>query len=111
MIALLPQPNTKAYGQISVLTQWQAKACKAFSVSPKAFVPQPQIWSSIISLEFYPQPLYLADRESLYKVVKTAFSKRRKMLRQSLKGLGPNIDIEALLSRRQHPGDSNEQRT
>jgi 16S rRNA (adenine1518-N6/adenine1519-N6)-dimethyltransferase len=92
---IVAAPGTKAYGRLSVLAGWRTTAQILFDISPRAFVPAPQVTSSVVRLVPRPQPL-LCDRRLLERVVEAAFGQRRKMLRQSLKPLA--VDAPALLS-------------
>ncbi len=91
---LVAQPGGKAYGRLSVITQWRAEVRHEFNVSKHAFTPPPKVASSVVSLIPRPAPLAPADWESLEKVTAQAFGQRRKMLRSSLKPL--NLDFSAL---------------
>ena len=91
---LTAPPATKAYGRLSVLTQWLCDVEQLFHVNPRAFTPPPAVNSTVVRLTPRPQPLAPARRETLERVTAAAFGQRRKMLRQSLKSLG--IDGEAL---------------
>jgi 16S rRNA (adenine1518-N6/adenine1519-N6)-dimethyltransferase len=86
--------DTKAYGRLSVMTQWLCDVEQLFHVNPKAFTPPPAVNSTVVKLTPRPQPLAPARRETLERVTAAAFGQRRKMLRQSLKSLG--VDGEAL---------------
>lgn len=86
--------DTKAYGRLSVLTQWLCDVEQLFHVNPKAFTPPPAVNSTVVRLTPRPAPLAPARRETLERVTAAAFGQRRKMLRQSLKSLG--VDAEAL---------------
>ncbi len=86
--------DTKAYGRLSVLTQWLCDVEQLFHVNPKAFTPPPAVNSTVVRLTPRGQPLAPAKRETLERVTAAAFGQRRKMLRQSLKSLG--VDAEAL---------------
>jgi 16S rRNA (adenine1518-N6/adenine1519-N6)-dimethyltransferase len=88
-------PGTKAYGRLSVLAGWRTAAQILFDIAPRAFVPAPQVTSSVVRLVPRPQPLP-CDRRLLERVVEAAFGQRRKMLRQSIKSLG--VDALALLT-------------
>jgi 16S rRNA (adenine1518-N6/adenine1519-N6)-dimethyltransferase len=88
-------PGTKAYGRLSVLAGWRTTAQILFDIAPRAFVPAPQVTSSVVRLMPRAQPLP-CDRRLLERVVEAAFGQRRKMLRQSLKSLG--VDAPALLT-------------
>lgn len=86
--------DTKAYGRLSVLTQWLCDVEQLFHINPKAFTPPPAVNSTVVRLTPRPEPLAPAKRETLERVTAAAFGQRRKMLRQSLKSLG--VDAEAL---------------
>lgn len=86
---IVAPPGSRQYGRLSVLAGWRSQPKLLFDVAPSAFVPPPKITSSIVRLipRQYPQPCALADLE---RVTAAAFGQRRKMLRQSLKGLMPD---------------------
>ncbi len=86
---LVAAPGTKAYGRLSVVTQWQTEAKRLFDVPARAFTPSPKVTSSVVRLVPRPKPLFAADMRLLERVTAAAFGQRRKMLRQSLKALGP----------------------
>ncbi len=86
--------DTKAYGRLSVMTQWLCDVEQLFHVNPKAFTPPPSVNSTVVRLIPRPEPLAPARRQTLERVTAAAFGQRRKMLRQSLKTLG--VDAEAL---------------
>ncbi len=91
---IVAQPGSKAYGRLSILSQWRCIAHKAFDVDRMAFTPPPKVTSSIVHLEPREQPLAEADIGPLKQVVKAAFGQRRKMIRASLKAL--HVDPLAL---------------
>ncbi|MBM3564948.1 MAG: 16S rRNA (adenine(1518)-N(6)/adenine(1519)-N(6))-dimethyltransferase RsmA [Alphaproteobacteria bacterium] len=86
---LLAQPGTKAYGRLSVMTQWLCGVVREFDVSPKAFTPPPKVISTVVTLTPRPKPLgeKSVPWESMERVVAAAFGQRRKMLRQALKSI------------------------
>ena len=84
---LAAEPGSKAYGRLSIMTQWLCEVELAFDVNPRAFTPPPKVDSTVVSLRPRPQPLAAADRKTLERVTAAAFGQRRKMLRQSLKTL------------------------
>jgi 16S rRNA (adenine1518-N6/adenine1519-N6)-dimethyltransferase len=88
-------PGSKTYGRLSVLAGWRSEARILFDVAPTAFVPPPNVTSSLISLVPRASPL-ACERRALERVTEAAFGQRRKMLRQSLKSLG--TDPFALLA-------------
>jgi 16S rRNA (adenine1518-N6/adenine1519-N6)-dimethyltransferase len=89
------EPGSKAYGRLSVLSGWRCTARLLFDIDPRAFTPAPKVTSTVVGLTPRPHPLP-ADRAMLERVTAAAFGQRRKMLRQSLKALGP--DPQRLLS-------------
>jgi len=91
---LIAKPSTKAYGRLSVITQWLCETKFEFNVDKRAFTPPPKIQSSVLTLRPRTKPLYAAKFEDMEKVTATAFGQRRKMLRSSLKPL--DIDISTL---------------
>ena len=86
---LTAAPRSKDYGRLSVLVQWLAEVRRLFDVPARAFVPAPRVTSTLVRIEARPQPLAPCRREDLERVTAAAFGQRRKMLRQSLKSLGP----------------------
>ena len=81
-------PRTKAYGRLSILTQWLCEVATAFDIAPQAFTPPPKVTSTVVQLIPRATPLAPAPRAALETVTKAAFGQRRKMLRVSLKTLG-----------------------
>ena len=88
---IVAKPGTKAYGRLSVICQIVCNVAKCFDVSPKAFYPEPKIWSSIVKLEpkeTVPNQKLLLKIEEITNI---AFSGRRKMIKSSLKALSPDL--------------------
>ncbi|MFQ5467402.1 MAG: 16S rRNA (adenine(1518)-N(6)/adenine(1519)-N(6))-dimethyltransferase RsmA [Kiloniellaceae bacterium] len=81
-------PRTKAYGRLSVMTQWLCRVERLFEVPARAFTPPPKVTSAVVALVPRPGPLAPARLGTLERVTAAAFGQRRKMLRQSLKSLG-----------------------
>jgi 16S rRNA (adenine1518-N6/adenine1519-N6)-dimethyltransferase len=95
-LRIAAQPGSRAYGRLSVLTQWLCEVRPLLQVPAQAFVPPPQVESSLLQLVPRPQPLAPAPRAALERVLQAAFGQRRKMLRSSLRSLEP--DPAALLA-------------
>jgi 16S rRNA (adenine1518-N6/adenine1519-N6)-dimethyltransferase len=79
--------GSKKYGILSVLTQAFYEVEYLFTVPPTVFDPPPKVDSGVIRMlrkENYELPV---DEKLFYRVVKTAFNQRRKMLRSSLKSM------------------------
>ena len=92
---LTASPRSKAYGRLSILIQWLAEVAGLFDVPAQAFVPPPKVTSTVVSIRPRTRPLHPARLADLERVTAAAFGQRRKMLRQSLKALTP--DVAALL--------------
>lgn len=84
------EPATKAYGRLAVISQWRTRARIVMTLGPEAFTPPPSVASAIV--EFVPRPTLepACSVTTLGRVTAAAFGQRRKMLRQSLKGLVPD---------------------
>jgi 16S rRNA (adenine1518-N6/adenine1519-N6)-dimethyltransferase len=83
---IVARDNEEAYGRLGVLANWRAETKILFDISPAAFVPPPQVTSSVVRLIPRQAP-EACDRRALEQVAAAAFNQRRKMLRQSLKSL------------------------
>jgi 16S rRNA (adenine1518-N6/adenine1519-N6)-dimethyltransferase len=75
--------NNKTYGILSVILQCVAETRLCFKVPPTVFYPRPEVESAIIHITMKEQPEDF-DFPVFKKVVKAAFGKRRKTLKNSL---------------------------
>ena len=80
------RPDTSAYGRLAVLAQWRADARIALKVHRSAFVPPPKVMSAVVHIVPKAAPPGVRPL-TLEALTAAAFGQRRKMLRQSLKGL------------------------
>lgn len=80
-------PGSKTYGILSVLLSAFYKVDYLFTVSEHVFVPPPKVKSAVIRLQRNNTEELPCDEALFFRVVKTAFGKRRKMLRNSLQEL------------------------
>jgi len=78
--------GTKTYGILSVLLQAFYDIEYLFSVGPGVFHPPPKVQSSVLRLKRNDTLKLDCDEDLFFRVVKTSFNQRRKMLRNSLKG-------------------------
>jgi 16S rRNA (adenine1518-N6/adenine1519-N6)-dimethyltransferase len=83
---IVAAPGTDAYGRLAVLAQWRSTAEIAFTVNRMAFVPPPKVTSAVVHILPGIQPDGVAVR-TMEALTAAAFGQRRKMLRQSVKGL------------------------
>jgi 16S rRNA (adenine1518-N6/adenine1519-N6)-dimethyltransferase len=86
---LAARPGRGDYGVTSVLVQAFAEVRIAFRVSRRSFHPPPQVESAVVDIRWSASPrVELGEAEAFRTVVRAAFGKRRKMLRNSLADLG-----------------------
>jgi 16S rRNA (adenine1518-N6/adenine1519-N6)-dimethyltransferase len=88
-------PATSAYGRLSVMLQVRFRIERLFGVPPGAFRPAPQVDSAVVRLT----PLrdarpHLVDEALFARIVAAAFGQRRKTLRNALKLLATESDLE-----------------
>lgn len=80
-------PGSKAYGRLSVLSQWRTRARIIMHLPAEAFTPPPKVASAVVEFVPIPLPQPACSVKTLGRVTAAAFGQRRKMLRQSLKNL------------------------
>ena len=89
-------PGTKAYGRLTIMLGCQLEVVPLFDVPPDSFTPPPKVTSSVVRMRPLPHArVDIHDTQKLEQIVKQAFSRRRKTLRNALQGLGSEADIEA----------------
>lgn len=83
------KPGGKDYGALSVAIQYFTEPEIAFIVPPDSFIPAPAVDSAVIVCKRRQQPpVQVCDEDLFFRVVKAAFSMRRKMLNNALKNMG-----------------------
>lgn len=100
-VRIASPPGNKDYGYLSVLVQLYAVPRIEFMVPSDAFTPQPEVDSAVVTLVIREQPaVSLASEIFFIRVVKAAFSQRRKTLRNALKQLEvPGEKMQLVLSK------------
>ena len=83
---MVATPGGRDYGRLSVMLQWRYQMSQLFVVLPQAFDPPPKVESAIVRMIPIAQPL-ACEQHFLEQVVTTAFSQRRKVIRNSLGSL------------------------
>lgn len=86
---IVAQPNSKAYGRLSILAQWRTEAKIVMNLPPEAFTPPPKVSSAIVDFRPLATPQPPCRVKTLARVTAAAFGQRRKMLRSSLKQITP----------------------
>jgi 16S rRNA (adenine1518-N6/adenine1519-N6)-dimethyltransferase len=82
---LAARPATPAYGAVSVKVAYWATARIVGHVPASVFVPRPKVESALVEIVRREPPP--TDPEALFRLVRTGFGQRRKMLRRSLAGV------------------------
>lgn len=97
-VRLAAGPGNSDYSALSVIVQFHACVRSLFSVRRTCFYPRPKVDSSVVEIDFESAPHRHADPGVFTEVVRAAFGKRRKMLRQSLRALAhdSSLSVEAL---------------
>lgn len=82
---LAAQPGTGDYGPLSVWSQLYSDVKIAFQVKPNSFLPPPKVHSAVVKFRVLPKPrVVVEDEKNLGKVVRSAFTYRRKTLGKAL---------------------------
>lgn len=94
---LAASPGGKNWGRLGIMAQFRCRVEHLFDVPPDAFQPAPKVHSAIVRLTPWREsPWPSCDTQRLARVVQSAFAQRRKTLRNNLKGLIDNAQLEAL---------------
>ena len=95
-------PGSKAYGRLGIMLGCHFQIEALFDVDRLSFDPPPEVTSAIVRLTPLPEGTYDIDNEVLLsKLVATAFSQRRKTIRNSLRSV---VDESGLLAVGIDPG-------
>lgn len=93
---IVAKTGSAAYGRLAVLAQWRATPTIAMNVHRSAFVPPPKVMSAVIHVVPGKQPAGITIG-TIEKLTAAAFGQRRKMLRQSLKGVAGAVEALAVV--------------
>jgi 16S rRNA (adenine1518-N6/adenine1519-N6)-dimethyltransferase len=88
---IVAKPGTDHYGRLAILSQWRSDARIAMKVHRSAFTPPPKVMSAVVHITPKAAP-DAVQLKYLERLTAAAFGQRRKMLRQSLKGLPGALD-------------------
>jgi 16S rRNA (adenine1518-N6/adenine1519-N6)-dimethyltransferase len=79
-------PGSKSFGRLSIMLGCHMQVHPLFDVPPEAFSPPPKVVSAVVALRPLPEDTYrIVDPDGLSMLVTTAFSQRRKTVRNALK--------------------------
>ena len=97
VLRLSASPGTKAYGRLTVMAQYFCQVVPVLEVPPHCFTPAPKVDSAVVRLLPYEvKPWPCKDVSVLRHLCSTAFSMRRKTLRNNLKALLSDDDFASL---------------
>jgi 16S rRNA (adenine1518-N6/adenine1519-N6)-dimethyltransferase len=89
-------PGNRQFGRLSVMVQQCCEVEKILRVAPGAFNPPPKVESAVVRLlPGDPPPVPVVDSSAFAEIVRMAFSKRRKTLKNALRG---SLDEAGILS-------------
>ncbi|MEN8758929.1 MAG: 16S rRNA (adenine(1518)-N(6)/adenine(1519)-N(6))-dimethyltransferase RsmA [Desulfobacterales bacterium] len=89
-------PGGRDYGRLSVMIQYCAELKPVGRVTANRFFPRPKVDSAVLSFVFKTQSVLSPEEEDFFfKVIRAAFGRRRKKLRNSLAGSELGLSTEA----------------
>ena len=89
-------PGTKNFGRLTIMLGYRMETVPLFDVPPEAFSPPPKVVSSVVRMRPLPSGTFDVSNQMLLEaLVRLAFTKRRKTLRNALKGMVGPDDLEA----------------
>src|SRR2546428_787097 len=89
-------PGSKDYGILSVAVQYRAEVSLVTRLPASAFLPPPEVESAVVRLDARDRPVCtVLDEAMFFRVVRAAFSQRRKTVRNALAGGMPMAASEA----------------
>ena len=85
---IVASPGGRDYGILSIAVQTRTRPERFFDLAPESFDPPPKVNSSVVGLDFTQEPpIRLTDEPFFFKIVRTAFNQRRKMLKNTIPDL------------------------
>lgn len=86
---MVAKPGGKEYGSLSVAVQYYTEADIMFTVPPASFYPSPSVESAVIRCKVRDKPpVDVLEEKAFFRIVKAAFSQRRKIFSNTLKAAG-----------------------
>jgi 16S rRNA (adenine1518-N6/adenine1519-N6)-dimethyltransferase len=93
---LTAAPGSKSYGSLSCFAQYYLEPELLFNIKKNSFLPVPKVDSSFLKLKVRSSaPCAPGDEELFFRIIRGAFNKRRKTLRNSLEGIIPGQSLDA----------------
>ncbi len=89
---IVARPGGKDYGVLSIMVQYRTEPEMICIIPKESFRPMPKVDSAVVHMKIRPQPAVAVDDEELFfRIIRTAFSQRRKTLANSLRGVCGDI--------------------
>ncbi|RPI37639.1 MAG: ribosomal RNA small subunit methyltransferase A [Nitrospiraceae bacterium] len=89
---IVARPGGKDYGVLSIMIQYYASPELRFIIPKEEFRPVPKVDSAVVHMKILEHPaVAVKDEKMFFRLVRTAFSQRRKTLSNSLKSFGGDI--------------------
>lgn len=94
-LRMLSSAGSKDYGSFSCFIRYYTRPKKLFFITRTCFRPTPKVDSCFLQLEIRQEPpVKIENEELLFKIIRATFNKRRKTLRNSLKGIIAPEELE-----------------
>ena len=89
---IVAKPGGKDCGVLSIMVQYYADSSLQFIIPKEAFRPSPKVDSAVVHMRILDKPsVAVRDEELFFRIVRTTFSQRRKMLSNSLKKVHEDV--------------------
>jgi 16S rRNA (adenine1518-N6/adenine1519-N6)-dimethyltransferase len=99
-LRITASPGSKQYGSSSCYVQYYFRPRMLFTIGRGSFFPVPKVDSALLELIPHTKtPFAAIDEKGFFRIIRAAFSQRRKTLRNSLSGLIPEGRLEAFFLR------------
>ena len=97
VLRLAAGAGTNNYGRLSIIAQYFCRIDNLFEVPPEAFDPRPKVDSAIVRMAPYTELPHTAHNfKHFEQLVKSGFAQRRKTLRNNLKGIADDEQLQSL---------------
>ncbi len=93
---IIASPGNKDYGLLSLRVQYHFNVKRLFNVPPHLFRPQPEVISSVIKMIPRKQKIILSDPNLFWRIVEAAFHHRRKTLKNNLRSILSQQELQVL---------------
>lgn len=98
---ILAAPGSKDYGALTLAVQFDCTAERVIDIPPTAFIPRPQVTSTVLKFRRRERPaVEVKDRKLFFSLVKMGFGQRRKVFTNAMKAGGISADmVKAILEK------------